>query len=197
MKGLSVIPLVAVMFFVVGQGAADAGYCGAGQYRHCRPACCPAPCSCGAVKCCTVMKTCQQVVYETREFTTYETVYEDVHEPKTVDAVKYVAETELRDLTTTVWETKTEACAPVDGCGPAACCKQVPVPCIRQVPVTVFRAVPSKETLDTVRCVEKRIPRTITCRVPKVVCVQVPVEVCCPLPCCARAKCCKAAGCGG
>jgi len=197
MKSLSMLPLMAVLFFAAGQNVADAGYCGAGQYRHCRPASCPAACSCGAATCSTVMKTCQQVVYETREFTTYETVYEDVHEPKTVDAVKYVAETELRDVTSTMWETKTEACAPADGCGPATCCKQVPVTCIRQVPVTVFRAVPFKDTIDTVRCVEKRIPRTITCRVPKVVCVEVPVEVCCPLPRSAKVRCCQKCGCGG
>jgi len=191
--------LVVAVVLVAMASVAQAGYCGAERTGCSRRACCPETrCGC-CQQTCTVMKTCKKVVYEEKKITTYETVYEDVPEPKTVEGVKYVAQTEERTVPYTVSETRETPCAPcAKACDPAACgqpakcTEQVPVACLRKVPVTVFRAEPTKETVQAVRCVEKKIPHTITVLCPKEVEEQVPVEVCCPVPCCCKSKC----GCG-
>jgi hypothetical protein len=54
----------------------------------------------------------------------------------------------------------------------------------------VVRDEPAKETLESVRLVEKKIPQTVTCLIPKVKRVEKPVQVCCPMPCCCRCTCC-------
>jgi hypothetical protein len=146
-------------------------------------------CKCGKAHCTCGSACCQQsccgveIQYEAHEVTMYKTVYEEVKEMKEIDAVKYVPETELRDIPCTV-------CKPAPPCGPAAGCCEKPAcaaPCesccqeqgIRKVPVTVFRPVPIKKPFETTRLVEKKIPYTYTCYVPK--------KVCCPQPACAPA----------
>ena len=197
MKRFCGVSLVVAAVLAAMASVAQAGYCGAERARCCQRACCPkAQCGC-CQQTCTVMKTCAKTIYEEKKVTTYETVYEDVPEKKTVDAVQYVAQTEERLVPYTVTETRPCQCS---GCGqpcaapcgqPTSCCQQVAVPCLRKVPVTVLQAVPAKETVQTVRLAEKKIPHTFTVLCPKVVYEQVPVQVCCPVPCC-EAKC----GCG-
>ena len=74
MRRLLGLPLMAVVLLAIGASMADACYCGAARYRCCRCACCaPAECcECGQC-CCTVMKTCKEVVYEQRQYTCYKT----------------------------------------------------------------------------------------------------------------------------
>ena len=185
MRRLMVIGFLAFLLQVVGALTADACYCGAAQHR-----CRRAP-SCNS--CCTVMKTCQEVVYEDKECTFYKTVYEEVMDKVVVNAVKYVEDTEYRDSKCTIWQPKeTGACEPVKSCAPAACApsavctEMVPVECIRKVPHTVFRCVSYEKVEERPRVVAKQVPYTVTCRVPKVVCKQVPVDACAPVPqCCA------------
>ena len=195
---------IAVSVLLIGASTAEACYCGALRYRCGRGACrSAADCTC-CQQCYTVMKTCQQVVYEPREVTAYKVVYEEVVEKKTVDAVKYVEETRYRYAPTTILQPRAvpccepvEGCAPVECCQPAACCQMVPVQCIQKVPYTAYKPVPYQKTEEVPRTVIKQVPYTVTCYEPKVVCVQVPVEVCCPVPCCCKAKCCAPEGCGG
>ena len=79
-------------------------------------------------QCCTVMKTCQEVVYEEQEQTFYKTVYEDVVEQKTVPCVKYVEETQYHCVPCTVMQPRPPAvCGPVKPCGP--CVTEEMVPC--------------------------------------------------------------------
>ena len=78
--------------------SATAGYCGVGRYAACRRACCePA-----APQCCTVMKTCQEVVYQQKQYTCYRTCYEPVCEQKTVTCMRIVPEVQYRDCVQTV-----------------------------------------------------------------------------------------------
>ena len=67
---------------------------------------------------CTVMKTCQKVVYEEKECTFYKTVYEEVVEKKTVPTTKFVEGTAYR-------------CAPFTGMvpKPAAVCEPAKPAC--------------------------------------------------------------------
>ena len=51
---------------------------------------------------CTVMQTCQKVVYEPKQYTCYRTCYEPVWEQKTVTAIRYVPETRYRQCVETV-----------------------------------------------------------------------------------------------
>jgi hypothetical protein len=114
MKNLLVVPLLSALLAVSLARNADAGYCGACCYSRCAP-CCGVN-YCGAKQqCCTVMKTCKEVVYEQQCYTCYKTCYETVCEPKTIDCVKYVSETAYRNCEYTVckpvWETKTRTCS--------------------------------------------------------------------------------------
>ncbi|MGQ9575821.1 MAG: hypothetical protein ACUVUC_10925 [Thermoguttaceae bacterium] len=173
----------------VAPSTADAGYCGAARYRCCKPAHGRGDCAVCKPQCCTLMKTCQEVTYEEKELTTYQTVFEELKQTNTIDTVKYVPETEYRIVCTTVSQSREVDC-PRPCCDPGAkptkCVQQVPVSCLRKVPVTVIRAVPAKETVESVRVVEKKVPKTVTCLIPKVTYVQVPVQVCCPVPCCCK-----------
>lgn len=76
----------------------EACYCGAARYAVCRRACCTPV----AESCCTVMKTCQQVVYQQKQYTCYRTCYEPVYEQKKVMAVRYETETKFRQCVDTV-----------------------------------------------------------------------------------------------
>ena len=69
-----------------------------GRYAVCRRACC-APV---AQQCYTVMKTCQQVVYQQKQYTCYRTCYAPVWERKAVTAVRYVSEIHYRQCVETV-----------------------------------------------------------------------------------------------
>jgi hypothetical protein len=77
---------------------AEAFYCGAGCRSACQRSCC-AP---AAEQCCTVMKTCQEVVYQQKQYTCYRTCYEAVTEQKTITCTRYVPETRYRECTETV-----------------------------------------------------------------------------------------------
>lgn len=193
MKTWLKISLVAAALAAWGANTADAGYCGAARYRCCKATCGAAEGACCKQQCCTVMKVCEEVTYEEKQMTVYETVFEDVPEKKEVETTKFVEETEPRIVSITVRQTREVEC-PKSCCDPCAepkkCAQQVAVPCLRKVSVPVIRGVPAKETAESVRTVEKKIPKTITCLVPKVKRVEKPVEVCCPMPCCCRCACC-------
>ena len=155
---------------------AEAGKCGKAKCNGCD--------SCGQQPSCGV-----EIQYEAHEVTCYKTVYEEIKEIKEIDAVKYVPETELRDVPCTVCKpVAAPTCAPAAGCcekakcgQPCSCCRQE---CgIRKVPVTVYRAVPIKKPFESTRLVEKQIPYTYTCYVPKKPCCQ-------PQPCAAAAPAC-------
>ena len=152
--------LLGLLMLALAAAVAEAGKCGKANCSGCQT-CCEKP-SCGI-----------EIQYEAHEVTTYKTVYEEIKEVKEIDAVKYVPETELRDVPCTVCKP-----APAPSCGPAAgCCEKAkcgePCSCccqeegIREVPVTVYRAVPIKKPFETTRIVEKKIPVTYTCYVPK------------------------------
>ena len=192
--------LVAVLFLLSGVGSvAEACYCGAARYGLCRRSCCctvaTSPC---AQQCCTVMRTCQEVVYDEVQQTCYKTVYEEVVEKVTIDAVKYVEERAYHCVPCTIMQPRPpQACVPVKSCAPAACsqpgscCDMVPVQVLRKVPYTTARPVSYQKTEDRPRVVVKQVPYTITICVPRVVCKQVPVTICCPIPsCCSQPSCC-------
>ena len=99
MRKLSAMSLaVAVVWFAGMAGTVEACYCGVGRYAVCRRACSASV----AQQCCTVMKTCQQVVYHQKQYTCYRTCYEPVWEQKTVTAMRYVSETQYRQCVQTV-----------------------------------------------------------------------------------------------
>jgi hypothetical protein len=70
-------------------GTADAFYCGAARWAACRS---PEP-----QQCCTIMKTCQQTVYEEKLYTCYRTCYQPIWEYKVVSGVRNVPQTHYRD----------------------------------------------------------------------------------------------------
>ena len=63
--------------------SAEACYCGCAGAACCQTSCCCAV----PQQCCTVMRTCQQVVYEPKQYTCYRTCYEAVWEQKPVTCV--------------------------------------------------------------------------------------------------------------
>jgi hypothetical protein len=169
MRGAVLSSMVGLMAVALAASALAACPCG----KHaCGQQCCQPACnSCG-----------EQVQYETKTITCYKTVYEDVHEKKMVPGVKYVPDTELRDVPCTICEpAPVSACAPAAGpcapCQAAPCC---PKTCIRKVPVTVFRAVPCENEVDTVRLVQKTIPYTVTVYCP----LPTPPQPCAPAAAC-------------
>ena len=186
---LGLLSMVAVAAVATPERA-SASYCGAGRIHCCR--CCTCCC---CMQCCTVMKTCQEVVYEEQEQTFYKTVYEDVVEEKKVPCVKYVEETQYHCVPCTVMQPRPPAiCAPVKPCGPCATEEMCPVQICRKVPYTVYRAVCAEQPVKVSRVVAKQVPYTLTICIPRVVTRQVPVQVCCPVPCCCKPckeKCCE------
>ena len=78
--------------------SAEACYCGCAGAACCQTSCCCAV----PQQCCTVMRTCQQVVYEPKQYTCYRTCYEAVWEQKPVTCVRYVPETHYRQCVQTV-----------------------------------------------------------------------------------------------
>jgi hypothetical protein len=185
------ISLVAAVVAMAGANTADASYCGAARYRCCKPTCCQGDCASCKQQCCTVMKICEEVTYEEKPMTVYETAYEDVPVKKTVDTTKFVDDKEPRIVSIPICQTKETPC-PQSCCDPCAapksCVQQVTVPCLQRVPVPVVRGVPAKEEVESTRIVEKKTPKTVICLIPHVKRVEVPVQVCCPMPCCCCGK---------
>jgi len=196
-------------------GTVEACYCGAARYAVCCRTCRePAP-----QQCCTVMKTCQQVVYQQKQVTCYRTCYEPVWEQKTVTAVRYVSETQYRQCVETVCKPVYETaerevcytvCKPVKFmqtvkvCGghwesrEVECCTPKPCdPCapatksVRKCCVWVPEVVEKQ-----VECV-KYVHETMTKKVPYTVCKmvaeqrvrQVPYTVCKAVPYQTAARC--------
>jgi hypothetical protein len=79
-------------------GSAEACYCGAAR----RAMCCQTCCRPAAQQCCTVMKTCQQVVLVPKPITCYRTEYRPFWEMKTVTGVRNVCQTRYRECTQTI-----------------------------------------------------------------------------------------------
>ncbi len=199
---------VAVVWLAAMASTATACYCGVGRYAVCCHACC-APV---AQQCYTVMKTCQQVIYEQKQYTCYRTCYEPVWEPKPVTAVRYESETKYRQCVETickpVFETaEREVCYPVckavtylrtvKVCGghwetrEVACCVPQPCdPCAPAVKSVQQCRVWVPEMIDKqVECV-RYVTETRTRKVPYTVCRlvteqrvhQVPYVVCKAVP---------------
>ena len=122
MKNLLVVPMLAVAMAVASVREADAGWCGAACFNRCG-SCCSAVDYCGCrQQCCTVMKTCKEVVYEKQDYTCYKTVYETglreqddrLREVRRRDRYRNCEYTVCKP----VWETKTKTfdytvCKPV------------------------------------------------------------------------------------
>ncbi|MGO8745130.1 MAG: hypothetical protein ACLQNE_03995 [Thermoguttaceae bacterium] len=184
MRSLILGSLVSLSALVAGTNWAKA--CACGEARHCHCAC-AAPC---CPKTVTVMKTCQEVVYDEKQETFYKTVYEDVVEKNTVPCVKWVEETRYRCCPCTLMQPEAQSpCAPVatpgcTACAQPACQKMVPVTICRKVPYTVSRQVCVETTVEHKHTVTKQVPYSVTVCIPRVIIKQVPVEVCCPSPCC-------------
>src|SRR5438477_60769 len=101
MKNLLVVPLLSALLAVSLARNADAGYCGACCYSRCAP-CCGVN-YCGAKQqCCTVMKTCKEVVYEQQCYTCSNRKSVTETQPGTSSGSKYVSETETRECHYTV-----------------------------------------------------------------------------------------------
>lgn len=190
--------MAVLLLWTWGVGTADACYCGAARYRCCQRTCCPAvPC---ALQCYTVMKTCQETVYEPKECTFLKTEYENVVDKIPVCAVKYVEDTRYSYVCCTIMQPREhpcpepKACAPADCGGPRTCTTMEPVTCIQKVPQTVFRPVCYQKIEEVPRVVTKLVPYTMTCYEAKVITKQVPVQVCCPVPCCCKKSCCPTCG---
>src|SRR5579871_2189943 len=104
MNKLLGVPMLALLLALVSIDTVQAGWCGAARYRCCASCCCNDGCGYAAVKqqCCTVTKTCKEVVYEQQSYTCYKTIMEPVCENQTVDCVTYVPETCYRTCEYTV-----------------------------------------------------------------------------------------------
>ena len=188
-------PLIVAVLWACGVGSvADAFYCGAARYGHCRRShCCAAATPCCAPDSCTEMITCREVVYEEVQQTCYKTVYEEVVDKVTINAVRYVEGTAYRCAPCTVMQPRSpQACGPAGTCVPACgqpspCCDMEQVEVLRKVAYTTMNPEPYQKVEERPRVVAKQVPYTITVCVPKVVYRQVPVTMCCPLPsCCAK-----------
>src|SRR5262245_14740416 len=101
MKRLLGVTLMAVVLAAIAAQSAHAGYCGAASFQLC---CASDACNYTAARqnCYTVMKCCKEVVYEKQNYTCYKTVCCPVMEQKTIDCVKYVAETAYKTCEYTV-----------------------------------------------------------------------------------------------
>ncbi|MCE5302973.1 MAG: hypothetical protein LLF97_07675 [Planctomycetaceae bacterium] len=193
-----------VVLSLVAVDAAQACYCGAARWAVCRRACCCESCT----GCTTVMRTCQKVVYQPRQYTCYRTCYEPVCEQKTVTAVRYVPETRYRSCVQTVCRPVYETverefcytvCRPVTSmqtvkvcCGRwemrnVECCASNPCdPCgpavktTRQCRVWVPQVV--EKQVACVRYVTETVKKKVPCTVCRMVSeqrtLQVPYTVC-------------------
>ncbi len=135
---------------------------------------------------------CPRIEYEEKECTAYKTVFEEVVDKVSVDAVKFVEETEYRCVPVTVMQPPplpacepAQACASCNTCAPATCCDLVPVQVLKKVPFTVLREVHYQKVEERPRVVVKQVPYTFTQCVPKVVC-----EPCGPVSACDKPACC-------
>jgi hypothetical protein len=180
---VSLLAVVAVL--AVGLGNVADACC-----RHC------CPCLTSQAPCCavTVMKTCQEVVYEEQQQTSYRTEYAEVVEKVPVEAIKYVEGTAYHCAPCTVMQPVAPPACDAAKCPPAACgqtapCNELkPVQVLRKVPYTTMTPQKYTKIEEVRRVVAKQVPYTITVCVPKVVCRQVPVTIYVPAaPCCAPA----------
>lgn len=185
-------------------GDAEACYCGGAR----RVACCWTTCCTVPQQTCTVMRTCQKVVYDQKQVTCYRTCYEPVWEQKPVTCVRYIPETRYQQCVRTfykpVYETVerivcTSVCRPVKemrtfrACSGhwevqnVECCKPNPCdPCApAQKTVTQCRVWKPEIIEKQVECV-RWVPQFETHKVACTVCrmvaeqrtVQVPYTVC-------------------
>jgi hypothetical protein len=186
----------------------EACYCGAAR----RAVCCQTCCTPVTPQYCTVMKTCQQVVYQQKQYTCYRTCYEPVWEQKTVTGVRNVPETRYRECVQTVcrpvYETvEREVCCTV--CKPVkemrtvrVCCGHweiqnveccAPNPCDPCAPAVktarqcrVWKPEIVEKQIECVRYVPETVTKKVPCMVCKMVTDQVvrrlPYTVCVPQP---------------
>ncbi len=209
MKNFFPLSLVLSFAMLMGMaGAVEACYCGAARFAACRRVCCePTP-----QQCCTVMKTCQKVVYQQKQYTCYRTCYDAVIENKTITAVRYVPETRYRECVETVYRPVYETaerevcytvCKPVKymqtvricsghwemrevACSaPKACDPCAPaVKTTQQCRVWVPEVV--NKQVECVRYVNETMTKKVPCTVCKMVAEQrtqqVPYTVCKPVP---------------
>lgn len=165
---------------------ARASFCGAA--RHCRVE--AKPC---CQQCCTVMKPCQEVVYDDVEQIAYNVVYKEVEETKMVPCVVYEPGVAYRCVPSTVLQPKPETCPQVKPCAPCEAGRSdlAPVEICRKVPYTTFQPVDTQKPVVTKRIVVEEVPYKVTVCVPRIVTKMVPVQVCCPVPCCQCNDCSK------
>ena len=90
--------IVAVVWLAGMANTVEACYRGAARRVCCQTTCCEPV----AQQYCTVMQTCQKVIYQQKQYTCYRTCYEAVCEPKTVTCTRYVPETRYRQCVQTV-----------------------------------------------------------------------------------------------
>lgn len=172
MKNFWKLSLIAVVVVLV--GIASQSYAASRGIRCCYPvvrtACCEP-----AAQCTTVMKTCQEVVYQQKKYTCYRTCYERVCEQKTLTAVRYVPETQYRECTQTV-------CRPVYETAEREVCYTVckPVREIQTVKVCSghweTRTIPASSSCDP--CAPAQAERKCRVWVPQIVEKQVECVKC-------------------
>jgi hypothetical protein len=85
--------LGALALSVAMAGSAEACYCGAARVAAC--------CQPGAQQCCTVMKTCREVVNRPTQYMCYRTCYQSVTEYETVTVMRLTPETHYRECVET------------------------------------------------------------------------------------------------
>jgi hypothetical protein len=189
--GLSIFALS-----LLGQEQASASFCGVAR-------CCHRQCVSCCQQCCTVMRTCQETVYEYQDMTAYKIVYEDVETPVNVPAVEYQPAPRVACVPDTVLvqpkpgACPPAACPPANACAPCAPPSLVPQNICRKVELPGVRPVDVQKPDVIKRVVARQVPYTVTICIPHVVCKQVPVQVCCPVPCCCSCAPAAKAGCEG
>ena len=101
MRRLLGMSVIAIALIALAAGVADA--CGRCQRANC---CCVQTCCAPQPACAvtTVMQTCRKIVYDQQQVTCYRTCYDAVTEPKTIQCVRYVAETQYRQCNYTVYK---------------------------------------------------------------------------------------------
>ena len=190
MKSLTGIVLIAAVSVMITTQAAQAGYCGATRHKCCKTQCC-----CTCQQCYTVMKTCQEVVYEPVEKVCYDTVYEEIKETVKVPTTLYVEQTRYRMVPMECSRPQESCNDSCNSCSESKTCFQCE-PCIRKMPYKVLVPMPAEKDEEITHVVERKVPKNVTCYIPHVICKQVPVEVCVPVPCCCKNSCCNEKSCG-
>ena len=125
-------------------------------YRHALLQKCCKPCCQPCCQQCTVMKTCQEVVYEYKEMTAYKVVYEDVEDKVKVPCVEYEPAPRPACVPDTVLvppmpgDCPPAACPPANACGPLITPSLVPMSICRKVMLEGYRPV-EKEKPDVTK----------------------------------------------